>query len=387
MTTNKKQNDGGYYAIKGFEHQFNKTILEILSAEDENMKINFEQIQDLDSTDFVMQIKYKETQKYTPSKIKIPILQLINEFQEKPDKTYILYCYFKDKEEGEEKLDIDELNTILGVKKDSLEESIKSKFLKNFKLLFSSEFNQQLNKVIENICSLIDCNEEEAILHHSLVTQYLTDLITQNPKTKIENRVCSKKEIRDLIQKGQKIIFKSSFRRYKGEKQYFQKIKKEYFSKLNLDKFATFIIVELKGNEKQSEIKNIVSKVKNRFYRKQRIEIKGEAPYIFFKNLDSSKLIELKKELLQEKEYFKDGYDFEGADFNVETIKIKATKNNLIVLKFVNREDILKILLSEKFSTKKEIYQFYITKPISVKDEITNVSIQIEEIDDINKIL
>ena len=70
--------DGGYYAIKGFEYQVSKTILEILESENDDLEINIEQVQDIDSKDFVMQVKYKETQKFTPSKIKAPTIQLIN---------------------------------------------------------------------------------------------------------------------------------------------------------------------------------------------------------------------------------------------------------------------------------------------------------------------
>ena len=70
--------DGGYYAIKGFEYQIDKTILEILKGDDETT-ICLEQIQDINSDNYVMQVKYKETQKYTPSKIRNPVIQLMEE--------------------------------------------------------------------------------------------------------------------------------------------------------------------------------------------------------------------------------------------------------------------------------------------------------------------
>jgi len=76
--------DGDYYAIKGFEYQIDKTLLKILNTKEDDRKINIENIQDIDSNDFVMQIKYKETQSYPSNKIKEPVLQLIEEFKNNP---------------------------------------------------------------------------------------------------------------------------------------------------------------------------------------------------------------------------------------------------------------------------------------------------------------
>lgn len=95
--------DGGYYAIKGFEFQIDKTILEILNTNNENKKISIEQIQDINSSDYVMQIKYKETQDYTPNKIREPIVQLIDEFKKNDQINYNLFCFFKDKSEQKKK--------------------------------------------------------------------------------------------------------------------------------------------------------------------------------------------------------------------------------------------------------------------------------------------
>ena len=88
--------DGGYYAIKGFEYQIDKTLLEVLSSSDADAVLCLEQIQDINNGDFVMQVKYKESAKLTPSVIRKPIIQLINEYNSVPTKKYILYCYFGD---------------------------------------------------------------------------------------------------------------------------------------------------------------------------------------------------------------------------------------------------------------------------------------------------
>ena len=55
-----KQDDGGHYAIKGFMYQFDKTLLEALAHR--HTTIRFENQQDIDYEDFVLQVKHKETQ-------------------------------------------------------------------------------------------------------------------------------------------------------------------------------------------------------------------------------------------------------------------------------------------------------------------------------------
>ena len=61
--------NGGYYAIKGFEYPIDKSIHEVLSCNDLNQEVAIEQIQDLNTDSFVMQIKYKKASKLIPSVI------------------------------------------------------------------------------------------------------------------------------------------------------------------------------------------------------------------------------------------------------------------------------------------------------------------------------
>jgi len=82
--------EGGYYAIKGFEYQIDKAILEILNSSNEKTPVYVEKIQDINSTDFVMQVKYKEKKEFTPSAIKKPVIQLLEEFNKNRSINYIL---------------------------------------------------------------------------------------------------------------------------------------------------------------------------------------------------------------------------------------------------------------------------------------------------------
>lgn len=82
------ESDGGYYAIKGFLYQFDSTLMTILI--NPKSDINFEQVQDIAYEDYVIQVKHKETQTYSESKVRKPIIQLMNLFQKNNQKN-ILY--------------------------------------------------------------------------------------------------------------------------------------------------------------------------------------------------------------------------------------------------------------------------------------------------------
>ena len=396
--TIQNTNDGGYYAIKGFAYQIDKAILELLNTDDENKNINIEQIQDINLNDSVIQVKYKETAKLVPSQVNNPISQLIEEFKINKTKKYILYAYFSDLNGYKEKVDIDKkiskdtLDELLGSLKDSFTEQEKTDFVNNFNLDFSPQFQTQFNDVILKLKEKDFGNtNEEIVFFYANISDFLYKLVTNNPTTEIQNRTCTQKEVFDYLKNGKNLIFNSSFREYQGDQKYFTFIKKQHFSSRNIDYFERFIIVELSGNESISTIKEIIFKIKNKFYNKSGTwkfqRIKSPAPYIYLKNISGDNLIELKTTLRNEEIAFKDGVDFDGADFSLDSIKQDPTIHNNLCLKLVNNEDILQELIIEDFQKPKEIYQFYINESVTIESDVKNIEIQIKNIADINSIL
>lgn len=110
LKTNKEDRDGGYYAVKGFLYQFDMTIKAILTNPSED--ILFEQIQDISYEDFIIQVKHKESQTYTPSKIRKPIIQLLDLHKHDGNKKYRLHCYFNNMISHKKNLNIKELDEI-----------------------------------------------------------------------------------------------------------------------------------------------------------------------------------------------------------------------------------------------------------------------------------
>jgi len=188
--------DGGYYAIKGFEYQIDKTLYEVLTINNDEAIIRLEQIQDINTDDFVMQVKYKEASKFTPSIIREPIVQLIEEYISNSNLNYILYCYFFDENGYDENVDLTFLNKILGREKDKFSDNIKTNFLTKFKLKFSEEFHNQYLSVLQKLNELSFCNTiDEAQYYYSILVDYLRKKVVNNSPTQLNARQVNKKEI------------------------------------------------------------------------------------------------------------------------------------------------------------------------------------------------
>ena len=128
-----------------------------------------------------MQVKYKETQKYTPAKIKEPVIQLINEYQAFQTKKYYLYCYFNDVEEGKKIFTSNDFDRILGNKKDNFPKLQKDGFVSNFELHFSKSFQDHFIQAVEIIKANTSCsNFDEALVHYGSIASHLRKIVTNN---------------------------------------------------------------------------------------------------------------------------------------------------------------------------------------------------------------
>jgi len=376
--------NGGYYALKGFEFQIDKTIIELFNAND-TTPIYLEQIQDIDSDNFVIQVKYKETQKYIPSKIKEPIIQLLDEYKKKPSKRYYLYCFFNDVNESKKTLSISKIDKILGSKKNNFTKTLKNKFISNFELHFSKTFQEQFSQAVKLIKTNAGCTDfDEALIYYGSITNYLRKLVVNS--TTIQNRTCTKSEILRMITGNRKIVFDSAYRIYKGKQRYIAGLRKQYFTFRNIDNWERFFIVELSGDESIATIKSIVLKIKNKFYKKMTKTIKSGAPYIHITNITDDALKKIKSELSSEGHIIKDGYDYMNADFNIQSLKMKSTINNNISIKFLNKVENLQKMIVSELNCAKKIYQFYMENKIDIDCDVEQINIKIESLSEIQQI-
>ncbi|MFD0835277.1 hypothetical protein ACFQ0I_05845 [Mariniflexile aquimaris] len=295
--------DGGYYAIKGFEYQIDKTLSEVLFSSNDESVIGIEQIQDVNNGDYVIQVKYKEAAKLTPSAIRKPIIQLINEFILDKSRNYILYCYFFDTNGYTENVSIDLLETILGKEKDKFDGTVKNSFLSKFNLCFSETFQNQFQSVLRKLQELNFCNsKDEAIYFYSVLVDYLRKKVVNNPPDQVSSRQVTKNELLNYLNKGRKVTFLSSYKEYRGEQEYFKFLKSRFKKPIKNQNTIIFFgdLVESDSCNLQSLVHQIV---KNHYHRATH-DVK---PLIFI--IPDEKIIEVKSYLIKENCLLNDGYE------------------------------------------------------------------------------
>lgn len=375
MTMNK--NDGGYYAIKGFLYQFDKSLIEIFN--NPNYEVGIEKIEDINIQNYVIQVKHRETQKYSLSKIKKPVLQLFNLFKEDKSQRFCLHCYFKDRLPSEQKLKLTELDKILAEKKDNYLPYLKNDFISNFIISFSENYEKQFDELISRIKSEFSLSsKDKAYIYHSIFRSKLFDISIQQ---KADRRI-TRKELDSFIEETEQTIFYASYAKYLDTEKYEKLIKREFFTfKLaNIDNFERLFVIHCNKDVELVDINKIVNTVSKKYFRVS----KSPQPYLCFLNLSQEKMIELKRELIDQGIMFNDGTFFNGDKFRLDSIIEREIDNEDLKIKIVDYV-YLKILTERiKF---KEIFQFYLDIPHNIKTYKSHVKIQISSTNQILKIL
>lgn len=380
--------DGGYYAIKGFCFQYDRTILNILSNKTLDDVVEIEQKEDISSSNTIYQIKYKEATNFSPSTIKKPVCQLIDIF--KSDKRdIVLYAYFKDKKKETKRLTIKELNEIIGnakikTKNYAFDEKLKNQFLDKFTLEFSENYIDQFENVIDKVKETFSCDKDNALIIYPQIYKFIEGKVIYNNPDNLDKRICTKRELIKHINGNKEIMFFSAYSEFIGKEKYLNLIKKKYFVESNISPVERIFIIEVENDIPVIQLKEIAVVLKGRFYKPYKQMIKSPAPYILFMGLDSNSLIKLKHELTNEGINIRDGYGFYGSEFSLKNITEKCTIHNKIALKFINDESQLDYIL-DNIGTNKKIFYFSIKHSSEIKLKQNHMKIDIESPIDIIK--
>lgn len=377
------EEDGGYYAIKGFMYQYDKTIIELCNLAPKNALISIEQIQDINFEEYVLQVKNKEKQCFTNSKIKEPVLKLIDEFQKDQTKKYILYAYFNDREPQKYVIsNVDELLEIINYRDEEKNRNIKEKysnellerFIKNFTIQFSENYYGQFEECIKLIMKRFSKTKEEAFIIHAMIREYIINVCIDKES---KDRNVTFLEVDAYIKNCKRLILENSYEAYLGQKAYDKLLKDEIFKckNANLNNFNRLFILEGNNYKNYIDIINLIKSISQKYYRKG----KSPAPYIIFKDLSKEVLISVKQELLDEEFDFLDGTCFDGDRFRINKIKQENTK-----VKICNIDNYEELYSNIKF---KEIYNFYEKEQFINDKKIKIINIQIVDFNRINNIL
>lgn len=154
------------YTIQGFLYQFNKTLVEILKAEDDviiNVEGVIEDVEVVTPTKVTgIQCKYHEANRaYTPSAIYKPLLQMLGHFSAYPDNNidYILFAHFPDMVGSHPPIGKSECEAALRSRDRSLNKLIEKvsstvdidAFVGRFKIEFGPSYNDLVGQVIKSL--------------------------------------------------------------------------------------------------------------------------------------------------------------------------------------------------------------------------------------------
>lgn len=382
--------DGAYIALRGYKFQFDRTILEIFNNSTKTIEI--EQLQDYGFDDYLVQVKYHNTD-YTPAqqkqKIKKPLVQLFEQYLKNKTKNFILFIYLKGISPSKKTLSVAELDAILGkIKKFTATD--KADFISRFNLIYADDFENQYKEVIQRIKSSYSKTDEEAEIYYSVISSHLLDIVTNNPPSVNSKRKTSKSEIDKIISNGKKLIFKSAYIEIVAKEKQLKNLNKLFFkTSLNTEPHERIFIIEVKPTADIKLLKELVLLLKTKWSKNKTKTIPDTdrfVPFIYFNGIQESALVELKTDLQKDGYVINDGYDFMNANFNINSINIRPTFINKLFFKFINKQQDLEKILNNLNRTG-EVYQFFIDSPATISFTGKHIEIEIKEIEDIKNII
>ena len=381
MGKNKKLEDGGYYAIKGFLYQYDATLLKVMKLPSADDCVEIENIQDFSANDEIYQLKYKEAQNYSSSKIRKAVKQLLDISKYDKKSKYILKVHFKNRKEGQKVLTTQEIKKILGKEARDYSDVEITRFCNKFTLIWGEDYQAQITNVLKAIFKYSK-TKEKALLWHSWMSRYLLEKVAQNKSKK--DRICSRKELLNSISESDQKYFDVAYKEYLGKKKYFAYVKKEIFSpKINTNAKKRLFILEPICGESESVISSVLQTISGKYVKKTSNNLVGDAPYVLIKNISAGLLIRVKEWFYDKRIQFVDGYPFQGACFKKEILSrnFKDEKEGLR-LRVINTEKDLE-LIKDRFWD--EIYDFSLTGTRTSLSAVTRI--YIDHIKEINQIL
>ena len=399
--------------LKGYFYQFDFSILQLLSLASMTDKVTIEGIEDVDITTIdnklAIQCKYYEGTEYNHSEISEAIKFLLMDFAERKNNgskkiKYMLYGYYsKGKEKLPDVIDVSflkskflthrrkEKNTdkFVIVKEYELLE-LTDKDLEEFLELVKIDINakrleQQLEDIYEKIRTIFECTAFEA--EHYYYNSALKIIKNISIHKEISEREISKRDFLSEID-NREILFNQWFYLYRTQKEIFRKIRKEFFTALNIAPFERFFLLDVDQRDFDIVvIKDLIYLIIKKWAKCMQREPHPFCPYLYLHNISYEQLAVLKNELYKENVNFSDGFPFLGADFYANTLALPVNHKNMLQIKIINEMDMINSVI-ESVRNRIEIYQFYKEKVFYKSvGNVKHIKIQIEKLENIKEII
>lgn len=394
--------------LRGYFYQFENCMERLLDLPNNTDSIVVEGIEDIDvctaSEQTAVQCKYYSKTEYNHSVIGKPIRFMLSHYSEivNGSRKLVKYLLYGNYESGQEKLalpfdtqflkdhfltytkkgDKYEHHTLLGLDDNQLED-----FLSLLTIdLYAKSYEDQNKHVLAGLKRQFGCSDFEAehFYYNNALAVIKHSAIADTP----QERTLTKKEFVQLID-TRRILFNVWYVRIKSKKALLKEVRKEYFSNLNISPFERFFLVEIHAETySRADLKDVLLTISKKWSNLSKRTKQSFCPYVYLHGLPNDELIAIKTELFAEGHIFNDGYDFCGADFCVDSIIRKATGENRIKLKCLNKLEYLDVVL-RRISKTKEVYEFFLNNPFfkNTPPGVKHITIQYEALPDIKEMI
>lgn len=394
-------------AISGYFYQFDATIILCLALAKDSDYIDVECVEDVDITTAsettAVQCKYYEGTEYNHSIIKKAVRFMLEDFALRKDaglpslRYHIRGHFNKGADKLPAKLGVDFLKRhLLSYKRKGvphephtrlgLNESILEEFLAVLTFdLKAPSFDKQFAQLLASLRIAFNCTESLAEnFYYNNALRLIRDLAT-NPDS--AQRRISKKQFIKRVDTA-KSCFDEWLALFRGKEKFLAALRRRHFTELNIGPAHRFFLIEVPEDADLTTLAAVTRLIAKKWSRINRREPHPFCPYVYFEKLPTDKLIMLKKELNHESFRIADGHAFQGADFDVESIKTQPTDANGIKIKILNDIGALRETMTAT-ARNRVVYQFYLTEEFCSFEapSVSHVKIKIDGITDIKEIV
>jgi hypothetical protein len=334
----KSNSRSANHGIKGYIYQFIKTIDLILQLTNQS-KITVEGHEDIDINSInkstLIQCKYHEAQRFSPSRVYKPIGEMIKHFLNSQSKTkYWLYAHFgKNPPKDADWITIGFLRKALSAISStiSVQDKQLTDFLRQFEFIHGDKFEIIESKVKTSLRDALSCsNNDVEYYYYNNAINYIAELSTQND---INRRSINKKDFLNKINQ-KRLLFDAWLKEIKGKNEYIKLIRNQLETGKALSEIKNryiFISKELfLKNNSENQLKNFLLNLTSEYPLIG--ELYNSKPWTVIVGVDKQQLYNIKKYLIENNIYYNDGYEdisFSSDYFNKMPV-INSEKNNKI---------------------------------------------------------
>ncbi len=327
-------------SLRGYLYQFDKTASELLNLS-QGQSLTVEGVEDIDISSSglttAIQCKYLEAQNFSPSRIRKPLIAMLDHFVSKASSNfkYHLYAYFSDQDNGSHKMSLDELKSCLTYtekkkeicyyQKYSITDQKLKAFLRNLKIEFGPKIEEQKGVLIDQLKNEFSCNNDEAeIVYYAQALNLIFNIATQRTKTE---RQLTRRQFLLNIDKSE-VVFSALYSKYKGKVAYIKTLKKLILESDGLARYKTkalYIDIDSWGTPKV--IANLLSEINSKHYREGHAFWDSQ-PWLTIIRADENSLKEIKQHLINKGIWINDGFetiDFSPDRFSEAPLKLRTS--------------------------------------------------------------